>query len=510
MRRMKRLAWLGAVVAIGVCGCQRAPRQDPTTIIFARGADSQKLDPADIDDGESVKVLNNICEGLVRFKSGTSEIEPCLATSWTVSPDGLTYTFKLRKSVRFHDGVPLDANAALYSFLRQMDKSHPGHLPAANYPYWSALYSMVESVKALDAETIVLRLREPHAPFLANMAIFPVYLISPHFVSQRHPVGTGPYRFFEWVPNEKIVLEANPDYWDGPPRIPRAIFKVVPDSATRLIQLQTGAIQMMDGVDPNDLPVIQRDKSLKLLSAPGLNVCYLSFNTQKPPLDDKNLRRAIASTIQKDDLIKAVYRDAAVVAKNPLPPFIPGHNDAIPNSPKLQNSITPPARPLKFHVMTNPRPYLPNPMRAAELIKADVEKAGIPVAIVPNEWGAHLSRTESGQHDMALLGWIGDNVDADVFLYVLLDKTTAVTGSALNISFWINDDYHELVAAARRELDPQKRIELYRRAQEIIFEEAPMVPLAHSEDMVAMRANVDGFQLQPNSDIRLHDVHYAP
>src|SRR5207247_2564010 len=297
---------------------------------------------------------------------------------------------------------------AAFTFPRQMAKSHPAHLRQATFAYWSAMYSMVESVRALDAGTLEFRLREPHAPFLANLAIFPVYLISPKFIDQQHVVGTGPFRFVEWTPNEKIVLDANPDYWDEPPKIRRLIYKVVPDSATRLIQLQTDQIQAMDGIDPRDLPVIERDKSLKLVSAPGLNVCYLAFNCERPPLDDKNLRRTIAAAINKRDLLDIVYRGAGVVAKNPLPPFLPGYNDATPVS-AISNLQSPVAvsRPLRLEVMTNPRPYLPNPIRAAELIKADCAKAGIPVEIVPNEWGSHLSRTSHGEHEMALLGWVG-------------------------------------------------------------------------------------------------------
>jgi len=488
-------------------GCHRSPTPGPTALVFARGADSQKLDPADVDDGESIKVLSNICEGLVRFKTGTAEIKPCLATSWTISPDGLTYTFKLRGGVRFHDGTPLDASAAAFSFLRQMDKSHPAHLKQAAFAYWSAMYSMVDSVKALDADTLQFRLREPHAPFLADLAIFPAYLISPKFIDQQHPVGTGPFRFVNWVPNETIELEANPDYWDGPPQIQRLLFKVVPDSATRLIQLQTGQIQAMDGIDPNDLPVIERDKSVKLVTAQGLNVCYLSFNCEKPPFNDKLLRRAIAAAINKQDLIHAVYRGAATIAKNPLPPFLPGYNDAIPESLPRSDAPRPTLpRPLRLEVMTNPRPYLPNPIRAAELIKADLAKVGIPVEIVPNEWGSHLDRTHRGEHEMALMGWVGDNGDADNFLYVLLDKDTAIVGSALNISFWKNNAYHDLMIAARRELDPQKRAAIYHKAQEIVYEEAPMVPLAHAKALAACRANVDGMQFEINGDILFHHV----
>lgn len=502
MRKLFRLA-----LALGLlfAGCQRSSKPAPATLIFARGADSQKLDPADVDDGESIKVLVNICQGLVRFKHGTTEVEPCLATSWTISPDGLTYTFKLRDGVRFHDGAPLDAETAAFSFRRQMDKAHPSRPADATFAYWSAMFNMIAAVEVVDPMTLRIHVREPHAPLLASLCIPAAQLISPKFLDQSHPVGTGPFRFVEWIPNERIVLEANRDYWEGAPKIQRLVFKVVPDSATRLIQLQTGQIQAMDGIDPNSLSIIRGDESLKLITAPGLNVCYLAFNCQKPPLTDKNLRRAIAGAINKQDIINAVYRGAAIVAKNPLPPFVAGHNESILDAPPRSN-IPPLSRPLKLHVMTNPRPYLPNPIRAAEMIKADLEKAGIPVDIVPNEWGAHLSRTSHGEHEMALLGWVGDNGDADNFLYVLLDKDTATLGSALNICFWMNDAYHDLMVNARRELDPEKRAALYRKSQEIIFDEAPMVPLAHAEALMACRANVDGILFEVNGDILFHEA----
>ena len=500
---MKWLRYLAVALALPLSSCQRSVTLEPVTLAFARGADSQKLDPADVDDGESMKVLVNVSQGLVRFKHGTTEPEPCLATSWTISPDGLAYTFKLRDGVKFHDGTRLDAQAAAFSFLRQMDKSNPAHLPDATFAYWSAMFNMITAVEVVDPMTLRLRLREPNAPLLASLCIPAANLISPKFIDQRHPVGTGPFRFVEWIPNERIVLEANPDYWEGKPKVERLIFKVVPDSSTRLIQLQTGQIQVMDGIDPNSLPIIKADKNLTLLTAPGLNVCYLAFNCQKPPFDDVLLRRAIAAAINKKDLIQDVYRGAAIVAKNPLPPIIAGYNDSIPDLPPHEEPIKHllPQRKLRLEVMTNPRPYLPNPLRAAEMIKADLEKAGIPVEIVPNEWGVHLSRTSHGEHEMALMGWVGDNGDAANFLDVLLDKDTATLGSALNICFWMNDAYHDLMVAARTELDPEKRAALYRKSQEIVFEEAPMVPLAHAESLLASRANVSNILFEVTGDI---------
>ena len=491
---MKCLLLFNVALVSGVllCGCQKS-NPVANTFTFARGADSQKLDPADVDDGESIKVLVNICEGLVRFRPHTTEPEPCLATAWTISDDGLTYTFQLRSGVRFHDGTPLTAETALFSFRRQLNKE----VPTATFAYWDSMFNMVTAVEVAGPMELRFRLREPHAPFLASLCIPAASLISPRFQNQNTPVGTGPFRFGEWIPNEKIVLHRNADYWDEPPTLEHLIFRVVPDNANRLIQLQTGQVQGLDGLDPNFLDTIAADPNLQLLTTPGLNVAYLAFHCDKIDLPT---RRAIAAAIHKTDLVKAVYRNTGVVANNPLPPFVPGHHDNLPST-ALHQAPTPRTTPLRLHVMTNPRPYLPNPLRAAEMIKADCAAAGIPIEIIPNEWGAHLTRTSHGEHELALLGWVGDNGDADNFLYVLLDKDTATLGSAMNITFWKNDAYHDLMLAARRETDPTARAAIYRQAQELIAQERPMVPLAHAQSMIAIRANIAGVLLQPNGDI---------
>ena len=201
---LKRTLVLIVAASITLVGCKPQKPSRPATFIFAHGSDAQKLDPADVDDGESVNCMAQIMEGLVRFKSGTFEVEPALAESWKITDKGRTYTFKIREGVRFHDGTPLDAEAARYSFARQMDPNHPAHLPEANFQYWNYLYQDVTSVEAVDARTLVFHLKQSNATLLASLAIFPAWLVSPNALKtygadfQRHPVGTGPYRFVSW------------------------------------------------------------------------------------------------------------------------------------------------------------------------------------------------------------------------------------------------------------------------------------------------------------------------
>jgi len=520
-----------------------ATAQDKKTFIFARGADAQKLDPADVDDGESIKILVNVCEGLLRFKDGTTEVEPCLAESWTVSDDGKAYAFKLRNGVKFHDGTPLTAEAAVWSFHRQLDAKHPAHFASAKFEYWGAMYSMVESVAAPDATTVEIRLKEPHAPFLLNMAMFPVALLSPNALEkygekmQSNPVGTGAFKFKEWKRGERVVLEANDDYWGGRPKIDRLIFKVVPDNAARFIQLKAGEIHAMDGLDPNNFDAVKNDANLKLVQSQGINICYLSLNCEAAPVNTKpftdvRVRRAVAMAIRKKDLIESVYRGTASVAVNPMPPIVFGFNDKIQGyendveaakklieaykkdfteyAQKMHPHLPYPLdQPIQLLVMSNPRPYLPNPTRAAELIKGDLERIGLKVQIVPNDWGTHLAKTRNGEHPMALLGWISDNGDPDNFLGVLLSSATAKKGSALNISFYKNPKFDELIDKAKVELNPEKRAELYRKAQEIIHEDVPMIPLAHVKDTVAMRKNVQNLRLAATGDIIFRTVYFG-
>jgi peptide/nickel transport system substrate-binding protein len=523
-------AFTCAALAVGLLlagvGCQpraSAPAR-PEVLIFARASDAQRLDPADVDDGESVNTLNQILEGLVRFRPGTLEVEPCLASRMPeISADGLTYTFTLREGVRFHDGTPLTAEAAAWSFHRQMRKDHPGRPPGAMFEYWSSLYQDVSDVRATGPLTLEIRLGRPNAALLASLAIFPAHLNSPNSPAgeamQRRPVGTGPYRFVSWSPNQAIVLEANPDYWDpaGAARFKRVVQKVVPENSVRLLELKAGNIHGLDGIQPAELKALQGDPRFTVYRDAGLNVGYLAFNLQRPRYQDPEVRLAFALAIDRRQLVAVALDGAGVPAECPVPPGFLGYPkqpDVIPHDPARAREIVARhaaafAEPVRLHVMNTARPFLPDPAKAASLIRAQLEAAGMRVEIVARDFKTHLDALRNFEYDCALIGWLGDNGDPDNFLSTFFGSWATAKGSATNYSDYRSEEMDRLLLAARRETDVPARAALYGQVIALWRRDLPIVPLVHGESIAVWRREVTGFQIQKDGNLRLAGVGWV-
>ncbi len=231
-------------------------------LTFVRGTDSVKLDPATVTDGESSKVVEQIYDNLIRFAPGTATVEPALATAWTRSEDGRTWTFTIREGVMFHDGTPLDAAAVVNAFERQRDPNHPHHFEEHQYAYWLDLFGFVERVELGQAPmTVVFRCTDPAPPFfLQELAVFAMGIPSPAALDKygaelaRHPVGTGPFRFVRWTPDTEIVLERNDDYWDGAPKLKEVIFQPTENATVRAERLLAGEADLIDNLDPLSIP----------------------------------------------------------------------------------------------------------------------------------------------------------------------------------------------------------------------------------------------------------------
>lgn len=502
-------------VTIMITGCGE---KNPPTLIYGRGSDSVGLDPAHQEDGESFKVCESIYDMLVQYKRDGTEIEPALAEEWETSEDGLEWTFHLRQGVKFHDDTPeepseLDADAVVLSLLRQHDKEHPFHNVGGPYIYWSTLGldEIVDKIETVDKYTVKITLTRPYAPFLNAMAIVPFAIVSPRALKKwgedfaSHPVGTGPFKFVSWERSARIMLEANANYWGGKPAIKRLIFRVIPNNAVRLLELEKGNIHIMDMPNPDDADRIRENEKLVLLEEAGLNIGYVAMNLDKAPFkDNKKVRQAINYAINKASIIDNLYKGLGIVAKNPIPPTMWGYDDAIEDftyNPELAKQLLkeagyPNGFSTTLWAMPNPRPYFPVPDSIVVAIQADLDKIGIKAKIVNREWSKYLEEVRNGEHDMAMLGWSADFVDPDNFLYFLLDKESAEKPAG-NIAFYRSDELHEILIKAQTITDQAQRVRLYKEAQRIIHEDTPWVCVAHAKQVAAISKKVKGYNIHP-------------
>jgi len=504
-----RIILLLALVACLLCvGSYLLVREPPPkdVLLFGRGGDTLTLDPPLVADGESAVVGAEIFECLGRMSDDRSLVEPCLARSWEVSLDGMEWTFHLRDGVAFHDGSPVTADSVVFSLLRKLDPGHPYH--RLEFTDVDRSLACVESVHALDRLTVRIKLKEPFAPFLTSLVNY-ADIVSPLAVRKwgdefgRHPVGTGPFRFREWIPQDRIILERNEEYWGEKPGVRKLIFRTIPGNRERLLALKTGSIQVMDGINPEARGDIARRPDLRFEATAGMNIAYLAMNLDKAPFGDLRVRRAVNHAINKANLVALAYRGMATPAVNPIAPTMWGYHEGIngyaydPAAARrlLAEAGLPTGFETSLWVMSIPRPYMPQPAKIAEAIKDNLEAVGIRAKIRTCDWDSYVVRTARGEHDMALLGYSADTPDPDDLLSTHFCSEYAAKPNAENIAFFKNAEVDELLRQARWESVPERRIDHYRRVLEMIHDLAPWVPLAHAQQAIAYRREVHGLFL---------------
>ena len=517
MRRLSFVFGVSIIISL-LSGCSQKTANDGRVFIWARGSDAHKLDPADVDDGESVNTVSQIFEGLVRFKSGTLDIEPWLAESYLISDDAKSYVFKIRSGVMFHDGTPLNAETAKFTFDRQMDPKHTGHFEDAAFSYWNYLYQDVEKVEATGEMELTFTLKQPNASLIYSLAIFPAFLVSPTAIEtygsdfQRNPVGTGPFKFVEWRPNEAIILSRNDEYWNDKPVIERLVMSVVPDNTARLLKLKSGEIHGMDGLQPAEIEGLSSDSNVTVFQETGLNVGYLCFNMEKPRMRNANFREGVSLAIDRAALAEIGLSGAGRAADYPLPEGFLGYPEnpkSVPYDPEKAKALLAPLikefedEPLELIVMNAPRPYFPDPIVIATFIKGQLEVVGLSVKVVASDFKAQLSDLRNGDFEAGLIGWVGDNGDTDNFLSVFFASWAAEKGTATNYSFYRNDDMDALLRQGRIETEPEKRAAIYGKALDLWRRDLPLVPLVHADNIAAVDSNFEGFELQKIGDLRL-------
>jgi peptide/nickel transport system substrate-binding protein len=507
------------LLALAALGCQTGKGSaSADRLVVARSTDAVSLDPARTNDIESLEVAEQVYGRLVRFSAGRLEPVADLATSWTVSSDGTIWTFDLRPNVRFHDGTPVDAEAVVFSFERQILPDHPAH--EADFA-WTRAYHNIRHVRAAGKLRVQFEIDRPYAPFLANLAMGPAAIVSPTAVRKwkrdfgRHPVGAGPYRFVEWIPGDRITLERNPDYWDEHARTRYLVLITMADSRQRLQALESGAADVIQQLAPDDLPLVRLNPDLGL-----------AMNTQRRPLNDLRIRRAIAHAVNRDAMVKLVYQGLGIPAIGPLPPNVWGaRSDVVtyPYDPPRARKLLAEAgwqgdreAPLKLFAPVAASQYMPAPARVAGIIKRCLVEVGVSVDVIISEPSDHQRALWAGEHDLALHGWFNDNGDPDNFLYTLLDSDNTTGTRPSNIAFYSNAWFHDVIGMAQRTTDPKdptartERERLYSQAQAILAIDVPWVPLAHSKVVFAQRGTLRGLVVQPSAMGLYRFAEHAP
>ena len=506
------------------------------TLVYCSEGSPEGFDPALYTAGTTFDAASRtVYNRLVEFKHGSTEFEPGLAESWTISDDGKEYVFKLRPGVKFQTTEfftptrDLNADDVVFSFERQLksDNAWNKYVEGAAWEYSAGMGfpELIKSVEKVDDLTVKFTLNRPEAPFLADLAMDFASIMSKEYADQlaaqgkmqqlnQMPLGTGPFAFVGYQPDAVIRYKAHDGYFKGKEKIDDLVFAITSDAAVRAQKLKAGECHIMPYPNAADVAGMKEDANLTVQEQPGLNVAYLAYNTTQAPFDKPEVRRALNQSINKQAIVDAVFQGQGSVAKNPIPPTMWSYNDAIKDdtydpeaSKKALEAAGVKDLNMKLWAMPVSRPYMLNARRAAELMQADLAKVGVNAEIVSYEWAEYLKQSKEKDRDGAvILGWTGDNGDPDNFLDTLLG-CEAVGGN--NRAQWCNEEFNTLVKQAKVTSDVAERTKLYQQAQEVFKREAPWLTLNHSLVFMPVSKKVTGYVQDPLGYHRFDGVDIA-
>ncbi len=468
------------------------------------------MDPALSTDLYSSQIYSDIMEPLVMLDP-QGVPQPGLAESWSTSADGKAWTFKLRQNVKFHDGTEFTADDVKYTIERILN-------PDTRSPQRGNI-SQIASADVVDKYTVRLNTRAAFAPILTNLAIA-AYIVPKAAHSRlgrdfaRRPVGTGPFRWVEWIPDDRVVLEANPDYYAGKPSIDRVIFRFIPEGSVRLAELESGGLDLIAGVPSQDIKRLRVSLIADLQEVVGTNYRLLAFNTSVKPYDDVRVRQAVAYAIDKKRIVDVVWGERGVVAEGPIPPTSWAFDERFKglgynlNRAKQLMAETGHAAGFEMNFLVSNQEEL---QREIPLIIDQLKQINVTVKPIVVDFPTLLDRLLKTNYDVLRVGWTV-NPEPDSLLYSPF-HSSAIGG--FNFAKFRNAKVDELLDRGRITSNMNERIRIYREAQRIIVQEAPMVFIFHEKRTYAHRKGITGFKPHVSGWIVLKtpygmDVKVAP
>lgn len=480
------------VLMFGVVGCSSGGGGD--TLKVAVSGDAISLDPVATNDNQSSHVMTQIYEGLVKITED-GKIEPSLAESYE-QPDNLTYVFKLKKGVKFQNGEELKASDVVFSLKRALEAPNVKHLFASIDP---------ASVKAVDDYTVELKQVEPFSGLLAALCHPGAYIVNEKAVTEagddygRKPIGTNAVKLVKWTKADSVEMERFEDYHGEKTAYKKLLFRVIPEPSNRVIELESGGVDIAYDITANDLEKVEKNEKLQLFRSFDYGTTYLGFNTAKDPLNNPKVREAISYAIDIDSIVSAVFRGLGKTAPSAAPStlkysiadqFQPRKRDVEKAKKLLAEAGFPDG--FKTSISTNENK---DRIDMATAMKEQLSEIGIDVSINVLEWSAFNDLIKKGGHDMFMIAWTADSPDIDTFLYPCFHSSAKGEGG--NYIYLEDAELDKMLDDARYEQDEAKRSELYENAQKRIDEISAWIPTHNKELTVGAQKTVQNIQLSP-------------
>ena len=522
------LAMLFSFTSLTACTPDGESELAANTLLYCSEGSPELFNPQLVTSGTTIDAVSQqLYNRLVKIDPDTGRVVADIARKVIVSSDAMRYRFYLRKGVEFHTTAyftptrTLTSEDVLFSFARILRSDHPFHLTGGGlYPFFNGIEfdSLIEQIIVVDELTIEFRLSEPQASFLANMATDFAVILSAEYGAQlmasgahEHldnlPIGTGPFKFQEYKRDHYIRYLAHTNYWQGAPNLQQVIYDITPNNSSRLAKLLTGECDVLGYPSASDVGFLTGKDDIKIIETTSMNVGYWAFNTNVAPFNNPNVRKALSYLVDRDAIVDAVYFNLAQPAQSILPPTSWAYEDV--GEPRqysigkaralLEQEGFADGFEMDIWAMPVQRVYNPNAGKMAEILQQSLAEVNIRVNIISYDWGTFRKKLANGEHDSVLIGWLADNSDPDNFFRPLLSCASAFSGS--NRTGWCNDEYDENVLQALSVTDHHARRQFYRRAEQLIFEHTPLVPIAHAVRHKVHHSAISGVNINPYGGI---------
>ena len=525
LSRRRFVQTLGAGVVLGVAAptllapvgsaapASNAAAAAAGTLVIGLVAEPTSLDPGQLTDINSMKLLGAMYDTLVRFKPDSFDLAPSLATSWDISSDLMLYTFKLRPGVKFHDGTDFNADAVKFTYDRLLDPNGP-YADTGPFPFAPGYYGSIAETIVVDPLTVQFRLNRQDASLINAFTLNTGRIVSPQAVKTsrknfaQNPVGTGPFKFVSWDHNVRITLTANPDYWDGAPALSQLIFRPLVDEQTRITEFLSGGVDVIFDVPPDNIGQVKGNPDAVFLEQPGPHVWWVTLNVQKPPFDNVLVRRAVNYAVNKDALTQDILKGTGTPSVGPIPPAIGwAYTDQVTqynyDPDRAQELLKQSGVLMPINVtfwVTESGSGMQSPKTMGTAIQADLAAIGVNAQIQTFEWGAFLNKYGSGLADeasMAELSWMFDSGDPAHMLPNNL-YGPACSPKGFNGGCYQNSNVDLLMNAALKINEREQRGAVYRQIQQIVADDAPWIFVDNQIQNAATSTRVSGLKLHPS------------